>query len=269
MWRLIIVGLIFTITCKRSLEKGDIPNDTYKSPYLPITEDISRTPADIPQPEQPQSMLHPAAKDRPYPLMSIQDLALNDQEKELLMMMADPKKGGEVLERLKAAGPRALTLIRMALTATNKNIRMQSALLLANMKDISEETVAVLCDSVLYDPDPDVRATSAKAFVVIKAPSATDTLIRSLLEDPFETARANAAWALGNNPGKGVVDALKKALSDKDTWVRLRAVSALKKLNARQAIPEIKERACDQNAMVRERAEETLRAWGIKLPSCI
>jgi len=84
-------------------------------------------------------------------------------------------------------------------------------------------------------------------------------LIRSVTEDPSAAVRANAAWALGQL-GKTArsVEALRHALHDEDTWVRLRAVTALGRLNAREAVGDLKGLANDPNEMVRERVREVL-----------
>ena len=238
--------------------------DASKSPYLPVdaavaaVTDVAPVPVPAPEPETPK--VHPAAKERPYPLKTLDDLATSPAAREVLDMMTNPKRGSEALDRLRGMGKPGLDLVRSALMATNRDVRIQAALLLGNLKDSSKETVKALVDAVLLDPDPDARATAARVFVVVKAPEALVPLVRSVREDPFEGARANAAWALGSVGGAGAIQPLREALKDPDTWVRLRAVSSLKKLKARVAVPDLLDHfRNDANPMVRDRAREALK----------
>ena len=55
------------------------------------------------------------------------------------------------------------------------------------------------------------------------------------------------------------MSALIAGLDDKDTWVRLRAAGALKRMGATRAVPALVERLNDTNKRVRERAHQALR----------
>lgn len=256
MKRLLTFAIILMVACSRKVERTEGPPDGYKSPYIEVVDIAPVSPEPI---EPPKQRIHPAALERPYPLISYEELATNEAEKEILGLLSDPKQGANALKAIKKLGTKGLEFARRALRCSNREVRAQAALVLANLEDGSRVTVQALCDSVLLDPDPDVRAIAAKAFVKIEKHEAVPTLIRSLKEDPFEPARANAAWALGNIGSSAAVQPLREALNDPDTWVRLRAVSALKKMKAKVAVPDLIERLSDSNSMVRERAREALK----------
>ncbi|MBL6974961.1 MAG: HEAT repeat domain-containing protein [Deltaproteobacteria bacterium] len=263
-----ILSLSFATGCRQSKSGGAGERDTYKSPYLAADTVIRKPkapekpavdPVETP-PGEPVSRFHPASGEREYPLYGLEDIATSDKEKALLTMLSDPKKGVEALGKIRKSGVRARRLVVKALRSTNRQIRKQSCLILANLKDKSPKTVSALADAVLLDPEPTVRALAAKSFIAIRKSSATPALIRSLLEDPDAPTRANAARALGHTGGKGAVEALRKALDDPDTWVRLRSVSALKKRRSKASVPDLVRMLDDPNRMVRARAREVLKS---------
>lgn len=281
-WMSVLSILLAAIpaACRKGEGGRTTPPDGYRSPYLPADPGVATgegrgtvtggpdaalpTPADHQRPSPPENVprLHPAARERPYPLEDADRLGSDEFEREVLGWMTDPKKGPAVLERVSRAGSRGRRVVGKALRCVDRNVRMQACLVLGNLKGrLAKEDVMALADAVVLDPDPDVRATAAKAFVAIRAREAVPHLIRSLAEDPFAPARANAAWALGQTGGTGVVAALRKALADEDTWVRLRAVTALGRLRAREAVPDLAPLSNDPNSMVRERAREVLRSF--------
>jgi len=255
---IIALSVLMVAGCTRKRDTGG-PPDAWKSPYVEPRDVAPAAPPEAVAPEPPKPKVHPASLERPYKMYSVEELGTSDGAKALLALLADPKQGAAALEEVKKGGPAMRELVRKALACSRREIRIQAALVLGSLKDTGKETVAALCDAVLLDPDPDVRAMAAKAFVSIKAPGAVSALIRSLKEDPFEEARANAAWALGNIGSPGAIEPLRAALQDEDTWVRLRATSALKKMKAKAAVPDLIERLGDKSPMVRERAREALK----------
>lgn len=260
--------------CSRSSQKSPadaVTPDGYKSPYLaasPATAAVAASPAATPEPAvAAKPTYHPASGERPYPLKALAEIGRSAAELTVLETMTDPKRGSETLDAAKKAGKAGVDLMRRALGSSNRTVRMQAALVLGNLKDKSKETVTALTEALLLDPDPDCRATAAKTFVVIEVRDAVPALLRSLNEDPFEPARANAAWALGNIGSTAALPALRKALKDEDTWVRLRSVSALKKMKARVALADLEDHyRNDPNPMVRERAGQAIQAITGKAP---
>jgi len=254
---MMVIGILVMTACSKPAQQPVVPLDTSA---VGAGQGDAPDAMAAPQGKSPATNLHPAATEWDYPLKNIVDITTDPLERQELNLLKEPKNGATVLARVQKTGPAGLTLMANALTANNREVRMQAALILANLKKSDKAIVRALCNTVLFDPDPDVRATAAKAFVNINAPLASLTLVRSLTEDPFETARANAAWALGNVGGGDVaINALRKGLKDPDTWVRLRSATALKKLRAKKAIPDLIEALGDQNPMVRERALESLK----------
>lgn len=267
------------VACRKGEGGRTVPPDGYRSPYLPADPGIApgsgggggggrvgaveAAGGGGTAVHEDRPRLHPAARERPYPLDDADRLASDDFEREVLGWMSDPRKGPAVLERVSRAGSRGRRVVGKALRCRDRNVRMQACLVFGNLKGrLAKEDVAALADAVVLDPDPDVRATAAKAFVAIREREAVPALVRSLEEDPFAPARANAAWALGQTGGTGVANVLRKALRDEDTWVRLRAVTALGRLRAREAIADLQALSDDPNSMVRERVREVLRTLG-------
>lgn len=263
----LVLALSCASGCRKSGSKAPGATDTYKSPYLPADASVGTTktgPEPVEKvetpPQEPVSRFHPASKEREYPFSTLDEIASSPEEKELLTLLTDPKKGVEALKKIRKKGAKARRLMVKALRCSNREVRKQACLILANLKDTSSRTVTALSDAVLLDPEPTVRAMAAKSFIAIRKSSATPTLIRSLLEDPDAPTRANAARALGSTGGNGAVAALKTALGDPDTWVRLRAVSALKKRRSKTSVPDLVKMLDDPNRMVRARAREVLKA---------
>ncbi len=268
---IVAVALAATGCGKKGGGAPEGPPDGYKSPYVgapdvPAAGTPAAEPAKAPEaapaaaaPEPAKARTHPAAAERPYPLLTADELAKDADEKEIFTFLADPKQGGKALERMKKDKKKGAELGRRALLCSQRETRLQAALILGNLEDSSKETIKALSDAVLLDPDGDARALAAKAFIKIRKPEVIPVLIRSLKEDPFEPARANAAWALGDIGGAQALQPLRDALKDPDTWVRLRAVSGLKRLKAKAAVPDLIEHLADTNQMVRERAREALK----------
>jgi hypothetical protein len=212
-------------------------------------------------PDELRPRTHPAARGRDYHLLPAVEVALNDTEKSFMTGMADAMGGAEkVFNELKKDAKGNLAFLRRALRSTNREVRIQAAVMLGLLKDKADETIEAVADAVILDRDPDVRAMAARSFLGIPARKAVDSLILSLEQDPYEAARSNAAWALGECGDKAAVPALRKALSDTDTNVRLKAASALLKLKPKEAVPELVNLLNDKSPMVRERARDALKA---------
>lgn len=203
---------------------------------------------------------HPAALERPYKLLRASEVALDPVEEGYVERMMRAREAEQAYKAIRKEPVDRLPFLRRAVRHPNREVRIQAIVMLGLLKDASPPTEEVLFDAVLLDRDPDVRASAAKDFVVLKSPKAVDVLVRSMAEDPYEAARGNAAWALGSLGDRRATDALRKATTDTDTMVRLRAVSALLKIKPKTAVPELIERLADKSPMVQERAREALRA---------
>lgn len=116
--------------------------------------------------------------------------------------------------------------IRAALTADRVRIRRNAALALVDRaaEGIDAETVALLRDRAVEDPDADVRQFAAEALGV--AGTGADVL-QDALDDPEPWVRAEAVVALSRTGGD--TDTLQGALDDDSGWVRRNAVIALGK----------------------------------------
>jgi len=277
MLALAMTGVVAVAAGCGSKGKGSADVPVVKSPYLPMpaegaaqgkdpqgpaakaADPAAAAPQAPAQEEAPKSRVHPAAAGKEYKFLKADDIAPGGEDRELLDLMSNAKTGEKAFKRIKAAGKDKYEMVRKALRCTNREVRMQAALILGILKDSSKETYTAITDAVLLDPDPDVRALAAKCFISIHSPEAAQTLILSLKQDPYEAARANAAWALGDVGNMIAVGPLREALKDNDTFVRLRAVSALKKLKAKAAVPDLIDRLADTSPMVRERARDTLK----------
>lgn len=190
----------------------------------------------------------------------VSEVAITEDEglREWLRAIDDPDKADDAYEALRKRKD-ALPALRAAVWHTRPNVRTNAARILVKWDDHDPATADALIDVLLHDRDEDVRANVARALVSYKDSGVTDALILVLETDPNPNARENAAWALGAVGDKKSIDALIASLDDEDTRVRLRSVSALRKLKARVAIPALVERVRDKNDIVRERAVQTLR----------
>jgi HEAT repeat protein len=194
-----------------------------------------------------------------YELLPAEAVTLDADLREPIESMAKAGQAKAVLDQLTPRRDRAVPALRRALRHPEQNVRIQAAMVLARLSERSRETTQVFAAALLGDPSQEVRAAVGRELIQYRDPALVPALERSLAADPYETARANAAWALGEHGRGESVDALVKALGDEATWVRLRSLTALRKLKARKALPAIVERVRDSNALVRERAVDALR----------
>jgi len=238
----------------------DVPVAAPTNPDAPAQ--AAKAAADAANAEEMRPKTHPAARGRDYKLLPATEVALNDVEKSCMTGMADVKSGAEkVFNQVVKKDPKTyLPFLRRALRCTNREVRIQSAVMLGLLKDKSAETIDAIADALILDRDPDVRAMAARSFLGIPSRKAVESLILSLDQDPYEAARANAAWALGEIGDKTAVPVLRKALSDPDTNVRLKAASAVLKIKPKEAVPELITLLGDKSPMVHDRARDALKA---------
>jgi len=215
----------------------------------------------------PRPRTHPDAVGKDYPMLPVTEVATTPEEEEFFRQMTNAKSAERAFQVIRKESGRRLPFLHRALRSSNREVRIQAAVMLGLLKDRSPATIEAMRNALILDRDPDVRAMVARSFLAIPAQRAVDVLIRVLEADPYEAARANAAWALGESGDRGAVPVLIRALGDEDTFVRLRAVSALLKFRSREAIPGLVTCLSDKSPMVRERAHMALKAiTGKSLP---
>jgi len=144
------------------------------------------------------------------------------------------------------------------------NIRAQAARVLLAWKNPSPTIEKALLAFVTGEKDDDVLATVISSIDAYHP--AGDELPKALLGflqgHADKMVRAYSAVALGVFDYQPAKAALVKALEDPESWVRLMALQGLRKLNARDALPQVKKLINDPNPRVKERAREVSRALG-------
>jgi HEAT repeat protein len=115
--------------------------------------------------------------------------------------------------------------------------------------------------STLGDPDEMVRSGAALALGELKAEVAIESLAQLLREDQGSTGD-HAADSLGKI-GEPALSVLFEALSDSQSWVRIRAARALVPIQSPDAIPALFHALDDDSYIVRHYAEEALGRLGV------
>lgn len=219
--------------------KKDVPSG------FKIIEDLQIIPVEVKEPE--------------YKLfLSLSEITDDDEIKDLLIKLKDAGQGGYVKEKILKIGRRAYPVLIKALRAWEPNIRIQSAMILYSFGNIDEEGISAFNSVLLKDPDPDVRGNIARVMVSLKDKRSVMALIEALKNDRDEMVRAHSAYALGEIGDERAIEPLRMALKDEKTWVRLRVVSAFKKMGTKSVVKDLIPLLDDPNDMVRKRTYETL-----------
>jgi hypothetical protein len=113
----------------------------------------------------------------------------------------------------------------------------------------------------LYDPDPGLRAATARALGFSHDPALLSTLMVHL-DDPDLLAGDQVAQAIGRLGDAAAVPLLLPALSDTDQTIRARAATALGLLRAEEAIPQLSTMRRLDGPLARRSAAEALAAIG-------
>ena len=113
----------------------------------------------------------------------------------------------------------------------------------------------------LYDPDPGLRAATARALGFSHDPALLSTLMVHL-NDPDLLAGDQVAQAIGRLGDASAVPLLLAALSDTDETIRARAATALGLLHAEEAIPQLSTMRRLDGPLARRSAAEALAAIG-------
>jgi HEAT repeat protein len=195
-----------------------------------------------------------------YRLRILDELTKDEKERKLILDLDDSNRGEEMKKIFTSMNrEKAAELLRIAMIYIKPNIRIQAALILLYTGDKSKETIEAYTSALRLDPDADVRSQVARVLVNFKHSDTIPALIEALEKDSNEMVRANSAWALGSIGDSKAVEPLRKALKDPETWVRLRTVSAFKKMKPKSVLKDIIECLDDKNDMVRDRTLETLK----------
>lgn len=194
------------------------------------------------------------------PFLTTEALSDDVELREGLERLARDRPSKKFLAMLTAKGAKSGPALAKALWHENANVRSQSGALLAHVKATGAEVDAALTRSLRTEPDRDVRAMVAKAMVTHNLKSMVPLLIEVMAKDGEGHVRANCAYSLGAIGDMQALDPLIAALADKETWVRLRAVTALRRMKARKAVPSLEHMLSDQNVLVREDAVRALKA---------
>lgn len=261
----------FHVACRRpKVEHREGPPDGWKSPYV---ESAPKRASLIPKTPQGKAVTREVESERQtqtariaradYPLVAYEKLVASqgEESRQLFALLKDPAKGLAAL-RLAKKRKKLRSMLPKALHCSDTNVRAQAALVVAKLRRLTPAEKEALVEALRGEPNDNVRAFIARAFVVIRSEKAVPVLKELAIRDESAEVRANAAWALGNQRDRSAVPILLKLLDDADTWVRLRAVSALKKVGRGNGEVERKlEKVAksDRNRMVRERAREVLR----------
>jgi len=115
--------------------------------------------------------------------------------------------------------------------------------------------------SGLYDPDPGMRAATARALGFSHDPSLLPILLTHL-RDPDLLAGDQVAQAIGRLDNVAAVPLLISTLSDTDGAIRARAATALGLLHAEEAIPELSTMLRNDGPWTTRYAAEALAAIG-------
>lgn len=151
--------------------------------------------------------------------------------------------------------PKAAKPLLQALRDAEWCVRNQAAWAL---REIHDPAIAEPLVAALKTEKPD----EAHILWLLRHVGATDTTkhVAALLKNPAVVVRMRAVRALGELHDKEAVDPLIAALADSDADVRLHAIRALAKFGDDRAEQPMRELvAGEQNASVREAAEEALR----------
>ena len=193
----------------------------------------------------------------------------DDDLRAVLWKLRYPKQEQWVLE-VAETKPEALALEHLVKATTVTcpqfcpNIRAQAARVLLSWKKPSPTIEKALVDFVTTEKDADVLATVISSIDAYH-PSG-DELPKALLgfleHHDDKMVRAYSAVALGVFDYQAAKPAMIQALGDAESWVRLMALQGLRKLNARDALPQVKKLVNDPNPRVKERAREVARILG-------
>jgi len=135
------------------------------------------------------------------------------------------------------------------------NFRLFSVVGLGRLKE--KRAIPTLLEALKSDPDPEVRAESARTLLILAGPGAEEAFIGALKdEDP--AVRLQSAVALKQVGGQKAVKPFIEALKDSNRRVRFQAAEGLGRLGptvAKEAIDALKEAAEQEKIAFIKKAE--------------
>jgi deoxyhypusine monooxygenase len=133
----------------------------------------------------------------------------------------------EVMDRMEAAFARKdeAYFLKVLKTEPSLVLRVHAVCILAEVG--GEESIPVLSDVLLHDPDPLVKHEAAFSMGQIGLTAANDALQRAMLSDHDPVVRHESAAALGSIGSPASEEALTRALTDKDEIVSNSARASL------------------------------------------
>ena len=163
------------------------------------------------------------------------------------------------VKMLREKGAAAVQALLAGMWHGNPQVRGESARLLGKLEFDGKLATEAFTRVLRMDPSGGTRAAATSALVQLKIETLGGPLIDVLRKDKNESARANAAWALGKIRHKPALGALGAALLDSVTWVRIRSATALGRIGSRKAVPELQKALSDPNGEVRKSAARALK----------
>ena len=201
------------------------------------------------------------AKGEPLePFVKTEDLSSDAALAQGLLSLKGGHPTEALIAQLKAAKPAARKALIQAMWHEEVNVRAQAPSLFAEAGIAADDEVrAAFVHALRKEPDRDARGMCVKALVRLSVPGIAPLLIELLHKDDEGQVRANAAYALGAHDEHSATDALIAAMSDGETWVRMRCITALRRIGAKSAVPALEKALSDSNALVRQDAVRALK----------
>lgn len=163
----------------------------------------------------------------------------------------------------KLGDKRSVEPLIKALGDTDWGVRVDAIFALGRMKDLSAEAIPDIIKT-LKDEDETVRLTAAKILGEFEDPIAVDPLC-DLLNDKNERVKTSAIVSLGILGDEKAIKPLGEVMEkDKSEFVKVAVIQALREIKGEQAISLVISSLDDKNTFVRLYAVTTLGKIGNK-----
>jgi HEAT repeat protein len=202
----------------------------------------------------------PPAVDKPlFDPQVFPDQAIRDA---LARLKRSGQEGAVMAELFAINKEASLKALIAALSVANPNVRTQAAHILVASKEHGEAITAGLRELLTTEQDADVLANVVSFIDAYKEPGIAEPVLQLLRTHQDTMVRAYAAEALGSLRYAKAKPDIIKGLEDKESWVRLMSLSAIRKMRAVDALPAVRKLVNDPNPRVKERAREVLASLG-------